>query len=182
MIARGIGRADTEMTRDVDYGKTLVEQMIMESFVGSFPRVTGRPVEVLSQGESPDFVALVENIETGIELTEIRADSPESYLDEVVRLSSKKEIIFERNGVFRRPTILLCHSDQPPIYDMRRFLDGVPTWCDLTETQFSEIWLMDLSDEYYSIRDPRKPADFYCLSPAEMGGFYECERTRKPFG
>jgi hypothetical protein len=170
------------VTRDVDYGKKLVEQMIMESFVGSFPRITGRLVEVIGQGESPDFVALVEGVETGIELTEIRADSGESYLDEVVRLTLNKEATFERNGVFRRPTILLCHGDQPPIYDMRRFLDDVPSWRDLTETKFSEIWLMDLSDEYYSIRDPRKPADFYCLSPADMFGFYKCERTRKPFG
>jgi hypothetical protein len=61
------------VTRDVDYGKKLVEQMIMESFVSSFPRVTGRLVEVIGQGESPDFVALVEGVETGIELTEIRA-------------------------------------------------------------------------------------------------------------
>lgn len=45
----------------------------MESFVSSFPRVTGRLVEVIGQGESPDFVALVEGVETGIELTEIRA-------------------------------------------------------------------------------------------------------------
>lgn len=168
--------------RDIDHGKKLVEQMIIESFVDSFPRVTGRHVGIISQGESPDFVALVEGLEIGIELTEIRAESPEAYLDEVVRLSLNKEMTFERIGVFRRPTILLCHGRQPPIYDMRRFLDSTASWCDLTETQFSEIWLMDLSDEYYSIRDPRKPADFYCLSPAEMAGFYECERTRKPFG
>src|SRR5262245_56921281 len=108
------------MTRDVDYGKRLAEQMIMESFVGSFPRVTGRRIEVLGQHETPDFIALVDDTEMGIELTEVRADSFESYFDEVVRLTLKKEAIFERNGAFRRPTILLCHGAQPPIYDMLR--------------------------------------------------------------
>jgi hypothetical protein len=168
--------------RDSDYGKKIVEEMVMESFLGSFSRVTGRPVEILSHGESPDFVALVEGRETGIELTEIGAKSMDEYIDEVVRLSQKKEMTFERNNVFLRPTILLCHGDAPPIYDMRQFLDGVPAWLDITETKFSEMWLMDLSDEYYSIRDPRKPADLYCLSPAHARGFYECERTSKPFG
>src|SRR5689334_9440542 len=126
------------MTRDIDYGKRLAEQMIMESFVSSFPRVTGRRVKVLGQGETPDFVALIDQTETGVELTEIRADCFESYLDEVVRLTLKKEMTFERSGAFRRPTILLCHGAQPPIYDMRRLLDGSLTWSDLTETRFSE--------------------------------------------
>jgi hypothetical protein len=171
------------MMRDVDYGKKLAEQMIMEAFVDSFPRVTGRHIEIVGQSETPDFVALVEGAERGIELTEIRADTPERYLEEVVRLALKKEDIFQRNDVFRRPTILLCHGSQPPIYDMRRLFDGgYLDWSDLSGTQFSEIWLMDLSDEYYSIADPRKPADFYCLAPAKMAGFYESERTRKPFG
>jgi hypothetical protein len=41
-----------------------------------------------------------------------------------VGVSLKKDAIFERNSVFRRRTFLLCHSNRPPIYDMRRFLDA----------------------------------------------------------
>jgi hypothetical protein len=156
--------------------------MTIEPFLDSYPRVTGNKIEIVSQGESPDFVARINDRETGIELTEIRAETPDAYIEEVIRLSGKKDEIFQRNGVFARPTILLCHGQRPPIYDMRGFLDGVPSWIDLTETKFAEIWLMDLSDEYYCAQDPRKPADLYCLAPANRRGLYETERTRKPFG
>ena len=97
-------------------------------------------------------------------------------------LALKKETSYDQRGVFSRPTILLCYGDHPPIFDMLGFLDGSPSWADLTDSKFTEIWLMDLSDEYYSAQDPRKPADLYCLSPADLRGFYELPRTRKPYG
>src|SRR5258708_40175073 len=96
--------------RDVDYGKKIAEEMTMESFLDAFPRVTGRSIEITDQGETPDFVALVDGRQTGIELTEIRAGSPEDYVDEVGRLSLKKETTFEKMGGFTRPTILLCYG------------------------------------------------------------------------
>ena len=56
MVARALVERH-QVTRDVDYGKKLAEQMIMESFVGSFRRVTGRRVEDVVQGESPTEMA-----------------------------------------------------------------------------------------------------------------------------
>lgn len=117
-----------------------------------------------------------------MELTEIHSDTPDEYMDEVIRLATKKEATYERLGVFTCPTILLCHGSRPPLYGMRVFLGGVPSWIDMTETKFSEIWLMDLSDEYFSAQDPRKPADLYCLAPADKRGYLEVQRTRKAFG
>lgn len=169
--------------RDVDYGKLLVEQMELEPFLDSYPRLTGKTVEIIGRGSpSPDFIALVDSRETGIELTEIHAETPDAYLEEVIRLALKKESTYEQSGVFCCPTILLCYGRCPPIFDMLHFLDGSPSWADVTDTNFSEIWLMDLSDEYYSAQDSRKPADLYCLSPADLRGFYETPRTRKPYG
>jgi hypothetical protein len=183
MVARGIGGENFEVTmRDSDHGKQMAEEMMMEPFLDSYPRLTGRTVEIISQGESPDFLALIDGRETGIELTKIHAETPDDYLDEVIRLALKKETSYDQRGVFSRPTILLCYGDHPPIFDMLGFLDGSPSWADLTDSKFTEIWLMDLSDEYYSAQDPRKPADLYCLSPADLRGFYELPRTRKPYG
>lgn len=169
-------------SRDWDIGKRMFEDAMLEAFMDSFPRSTGREIAIVSGGETPDYIALIDGREMGVELTEIRANTPDDYVDEVVRLTLKKDATFARAGAFARPVILVCHSHQPPIYDMRRFLDGSPSWADLTDSGFSEIWLMDLSDEYYSPRDPRKPADLYCLAPAVHRGLHQVERTRKPFG
>ncbi len=175
--------ADLGLTmRDRDRGRQMVEEMTMEPFLDSYPRLTGGTVEIISQGESPDFLALIDGREMGIELTQIHAETPGEYLDEVVRFALKKEAIYDQRGVFSRPTILVCYGAYPPIYDMRDFLDGSPSWFDLTDLKFAEIWLMDLSDEYYSAQDPRRPADLYCLSPADLRGFHELPRTRKPYG
>ena len=45
------------------------------------------------------------------------------------------------------------------------------------ETLFEEVWLMDLSDEYFDAADFRKPADLDCFAPEPARGFYEAERT-----
>ena len=68
--------------RDSDHGKQMAEEMMMEPFLDSYPRLTGRTVEIISQGESPDFLALIDGRETGIELTKIHAETPDDYLDE----------------------------------------------------------------------------------------------------
>ena len=39
--------------------------------------VIGRPVEILSHGESPDRIARIDGIETGLELIAIQAASAE---------------------------------------------------------------------------------------------------------
>jgi hypothetical protein len=96
--------------RDRDRGKQMVEEMMMEPFLDSYPYLTGRTVEIISQGESPDFLAFIDGREMGIELTQIHAETPGDYLDEVVRLVLKKEAIYDQHGVFLRPTILACYG------------------------------------------------------------------------
>ena len=49
------------------------ETTAAEAFTAEFPGVTGRSVVILSEGEPPDRVMLIDGIETGVELTAIHA-------------------------------------------------------------------------------------------------------------
>ena len=57
-------------------------------------------VKIVSVGESPHRVALVDATETGIELTSIRAGSADDTIAEVTRLASQKHESYERRGIF----------------------------------------------------------------------------------
>src|ERR1019366_10215648 len=114
-----------------DVGKRMIENMMIEAFSDSFPQVTGREVEIVDGGETPDYLALIDGRETGIELTRIYAETPDEYMEVVTRLAGKKEETFLRLGALERAVILVCYSYTPPIFDMRHFLDGSSNWIDL---------------------------------------------------
>jgi hypothetical protein len=164
--------------RDRDMGKMIAEETALEPFLAAFPRLTRRTVEVIRKRESPDFDVMIDGRPMGLELTEVRVDEPDEYFDEVSRLIEKKQQTYRQMGVFTQPVLLLCYSRRPPLYDVRFALDRLPEM----ETLFEEIWFMDLSDEYFDAADFRKPADLYCFAPEPARGFYEAERTRKPYG
>lgn len=166
-------------------GKLMVEEMHLESFVEAFPLVTGRTLEITDRGESPDFEALIDGEPIGIELTEIRDhDAAGDYLAEVYRIASKKSASYAQHGYFdARPIILLCHSDELPLYDAQRQLAALAHWEDFDQLGFAEIWLMDLGDAYYSAQDPRRPADLFALAPEPWRGFHRYgSYGRKPYG
>lgn len=101
--------------RDIDIGKREAERMALEPFGDAFPLLTGRSLEVLSQGESPDFEALVEGAPMGMELSEIRRMANGfDYMDEVTRLVARKGESYTRRGCFiPRPIMLVCYSKSP---------------------------------------------------------------------
>ena len=73
---------------DKEYGKRLVEEMILEQLLNSFPEITGRAVTDEAEGEfaqisaSPDFIVGLDGRAFGIELAEIRnVDDAYAYLD-----------------------------------------------------------------------------------------------------
>jgi hypothetical protein len=164
------------------------EASVADTFEAEFPIITNRTVVILSAGESPDRVALIDGIETGVELTSIKAGSPDDIIAEVLRLASQKHESYERRGVFgTRPIILLGHLDWPSkdiegvaLYDVHRELTELIVPSDFAGFGFSEIWLMDGGPKYTSRRDPRAPADFFCFTPVETIGFWERERKRRP--
>jgi hypothetical protein len=90
-------------------------------------------------------------------LTEIR-DHHEvgDYLAEVFRMASKKSVSYSQHGhFFTRPIMLVCHSDELPFYDVQQELEALAYWDDFDHLGFTEVWLMDLADAYYSAQDPR---------------------------
>jgi hypothetical protein len=174
---------------DFALGKRECETGVADTFEAEFPVITGRPVEILSVDESPDRVALVGDVETGIELTAIKADSPGDVIGEILRLTSQKHESYERRGIFNhRPIFLLGHLDWPAkdvegpaLYDMHAELAELIVPSDFDAFGFSEVWLMDDGPKYTSRRDPRAPADFFCFAPAEKIGLWERERKRRPY-
>jgi hypothetical protein len=165
------------------------EDCVADTFETEFTVVTGRTVKIVSVGESPDRVALIDGIETGVELTSIRAASADDIVSEVLRLASQKHESYERRGIFDAgPIILLGHLgwpakdvEGPALYDVRRQLEDLIVASDFDRFGFSEIWLMDDGLKYTSRQDPRAPADFFCFAPAEKIGFWQRERKRRPY-
>lgn len=171
--------------RDIDIGKRMVEEMNLEPFLNAYPDVTGCSVEVAGKSESPDFEVLIDERPTGLELTEIRScEDAYEYVDEVYRLASKKAKSYRSNGIFdERPVILLCYSDCFAFFDHQDEFSHAVVWDDFDSLGFSEIWLMDLSDTYFSSLDPRRPADLFGLAPEKWRGFHRIGFwDRKPYG
>jgi hypothetical protein len=166
-------------------GRREAEESIASIFEAEFPLVVGKSVKILERGESPDFLMSVAGVETGVELTGIKAADADSIREEIERLGTKKAASYEKRGLFTRPIVLLCHLDWPArdtegpaLFDIHRELAaGGPT----NIPGFSEVWLMDETAKYTDRRDPRRPADFFCFSPKEMFGFYQRERKRVPY-
>jgi len=171
--------------RDTDIGKRISEETALEPFFESFPLITGRTIEIVGNGESPDFEIKIDDAPFGLEVTEIRDyDEENDYLVEVYRIAERKDKSYKRRKIFEKYSIvLLCFSDCFPFFDARRALERAVFWSDFDALSFSEIWLMDLADEYYSARDPRRPADLFGLKPERWRGYHRFDfGDRKPFG
>ena len=169
---------------DAEIGKRLVEESVLDEFLRAYLKVARRVVEITGSGLSPDFEALIDGKPIGVELTEIRQTRDAyDYYDELARLVDKKARSHRQRGLLTRPIILVCHSDRPPLYDIQDELGGRMFWQDFDKTGFAEIWLMDLSDEYWSAQDPRRPPDLFCVTPAKLRGFHRLGWwDRKPYG
>jgi len=165
------------------------ETSVAETFAAEFPAVTGRSVVILSEGESPDRLMLIDGIETGVELTAIHAVSASDIVDELLRLARKKHETYERNGVSNNGPVMLLgsldwpvpHVEGPALYDVHEELAELIVPSDFGGFCFSEIWLMDDGPKYTSRRDPRAPADFFCFAPEDTAGFRERQRKRRPY-
>lgn len=166
-----------------------IETGAAETFEAEFPVVTGRSIEIVSEGESPDRVALIAGIETGVELTLVKAGGADEIIAELFRLARQKSESYERRGIFDvRPIILLGQLDWPAIdvegpslYDVQDELLALTVPDGFSGLRFSEIWLMDDGPKYSSRQDPRAPADFFCFAPSETWGFWERERKRRRY-
>ena len=174
---------------DNELGRREVETGAADTFEAEFPVVTFRTVKILSASEPPDRIALIDGIETGVELTSIKAGNADDMIAEISRLASKKHESYDRRGIFdTRPLILLGQLDWPAkdveglaLYDVHKELAELIVPSDFNGFGFSEIWLMDDGPKYTSRHDSRAPADFFCFAPTEKIGFWERERKRRPY-
>jgi hypothetical protein len=131
---------------------------------------------------------MIDNIETGIELTAIHAGNAGDVIAKMLRIIDRKRESYSRRGIFQtRPIILLGHLtwpardvEGPALYDLYEELAELTVPDDFGEG-FSEIWLMDAGPKYTWRRDPRARADFFCFVPDDNVGFWERERKRLPY-
>ena len=97
-------------------GKRMCEDMTADAFASDFPKVTGRRVEIVGGDDPPDVIALIDGVETGVELTAIMTASAEDVVLEMQRLAKDKHEKYSRRGFFdARPMILLGHLTWPAI-------------------------------------------------------------------
>lgn len=168
----------------------MVEDMVLEQLLDTFPLVTGRTLtddwdEDFPRVEgSPDFIVGVDGRALGIELAEVRgADDAWSYYEEASRIAWKKHESYARRGLFKNPIALVLHSDNPPIFDFRQELEALIDVREFKPLGFAEIWALDLSDAYYTPGHPLRQADMFCLKPWTSFGFHRIgDHGRKPYG
>lgn len=104
------------MSSDDVIGKRMCEDMTAQAFESDFPKVTGRTVEIISGDDPPDVIALIDGVETGVELTAIMAASAEHIVLGMHRLAKQKHEKYDRRGLFgARRMILLGHLTWPAI-------------------------------------------------------------------
>ena len=165
--------------------KKEIEFELVNTFVDSYHLITGRPIIVVESSESPDFLAKINEEPYGVEVSEIRLDcdtDPWIFVEEAWRIAEKKHISYTKHNRFSIPIILVFFTSRPPLYE---FCEQLADICldDFDDLGFSEVWFADLSDEYFSCRDPRRPADLFGVSPEEWRGFQRYGAWgRKPFG
>jgi hypothetical protein len=175
---------------DQERGKEMVEEIILEQVLDSFPIVTERTLTDEWDGEanqvegSPDFIIGLDGKPLGIELTEIRGvEDARDYVDEAYRLASKKDESYRRRGIFRFPIALILYSKVPPICEIEGRLEWIICQEDFEQLGFSEIWAIDFSDAYYRPGQPLGGADMFCFKPEELFGFHGIGPAgRKPCG
>lgn len=72
-------------------GKRMCEDMAAaEAFESDFPKVTGRTVEIIGGDDPPDVIALIDGVETGVELTAIMCANAEDIMLEMPAAGSDR--------------------------------------------------------------------------------------------
>ena len=178
------------MSYDKELGKREVEDDVLDQALDAFSSVAGWNVTDDWDGEavriegSPDAIVGRDGKPFGVELTEIRdAEDAESYIAEAYRLAEQKSASYSRRGLFKFPIALAMYSNSPPLFEIKKRLAETVFQPDFEALGFAEIWAFDFSDEYYSARDPRRPADVFCFKPVALFGFARAGMgDRKPFG
>ena len=176
--------------RDIDYGKRIAEEMVLEQILEPFAEITRRELSDNWDGDfqrvegSPDFVVGLDSKALGIELAEIRgAEDARNYYEAASQIGWKKHTSYERRGLFANPIALLLYSFNPPLFDMKHEMMTLVALDEFGETGFTEVWSVDLSDVYYTVGHPFRRPDMFCFKPRGNFGFHRIgNHGRKPYG
>ena len=104
------------------------------------------------------------------------------YVKEAWRISKKKDASYRRHGRFAMPIIFIMFAERPPLHDLQHDI-AESALEEFDGLGFAEVWFADLSDKYYGVRDPRRPADLFGVSPSGIRGFHRYgDWDRKPYG
>lgn len=168
-----------------DWIKKEIEFELLDAFVESHTLITGRAFAEIKPGESPDFTTVMEGRPVGLEVSELWLSEETAgwdYVAEAWRIAEKKNASYRRHGCFVMPIILMMFAQRPPLYELQHDIADYPLE-EFDGLGFAEIWFADLSDKYYSVRDPRRPADLFGVSPPAYRGFHRYgDWNRKPYG
>ncbi|MXY33768.1 MAG: hypothetical protein F4186_09920 [Boseongicola sp. SB0676_bin_33] len=168
-----------------DWIKKEIEFELLDAFAESSALITGRVSSEFKPGESPDFTAVLEGRSVGLEVSELRLSDETSgwhYVNEAWRISKKKDASCRRHGRFAVPIILIMFAERPPLHDLQHDI-AENALEEFDGLGFAEVWFADLSDKYYGVRDPRRPADLFGVSPSGIRGFHRYgDWDRKPYG
>ena len=119
------------------------------------------------------------------ELAEIRdVVDAWGYYEEASRLAWKKHESYSRRGLFKIPMALILHSDNLALYyEIESELRAFEADSEFAGVGFSEVWAIDLSENYYTPGHPLRRADMFCFKPAKLFGFRRVGGCgRKPYG
>ena len=168
-----------------DWIKKEIEYELLDAFAESHTLITGRAFTEIKSGESPDFTAVMEERPIGLEVSELRLSDETpgwDYVAEAWRITEKKDASYRRRGRFAMPIILIMFAERPPLYELQHEI-AEQALEEFDGLGFAEVWFADLSEKYYGVRDPRRPADLFGVSPPAYRGFHRYgDWGRKPYG
>lgn len=176
--------------RDVDVGKRMAEEAVLEQVLESWPAMTERLVteewrdDFVQIEGSPDFIIGLDHKAVGVELAEIRfPEDAWDYYATASHIAWKKHESYMRRGMFANPIALILYCHTLPLFDFRHELAQLGCAEEFSPLGFSEVWVIDFSDEYYSAGHPFRRADMFCFKPQVGFGFHRIgDEGRKPYG
>jgi hypothetical protein len=184
------------MSSSNETAKKEAEREALYPFLDAYALATGQRLELVEDGENPDFICvrpISEGTPVGVELARITHGPIKAHWDRI--LDGKVELeafdaqalVFELIGrkeearatryVQRvKDCMLVLQLEDGSLHHVRHALDGLES--DFKDHGFSEIWIAD-----YSGLDAYGNVELYGLYPAKYWGFHERpNHDSKPYG
>ena len=177
-------------------GKAMWEREEVGLFLDAQEHVTGRSLQLVGGGESPDFVVKRPTSSyAGLELTSVYRDPPHEYVPRRDDWSAGQDAVSEIWAMadakakkrqaphwrYRLQTILVLMLRDVPLEEVAPFLDDAPS-DEFREYGFVEVWVADMTFDHLD----RYGGDIelYGILPKKWRGYHRVPGYpgRKPYG